>query len=231
MYNELFIINNIKVPIVINNKTLIKSVIIRFKKNPKIHIYVTKPFYVSKNKVKTLIEQNRINLEKHILQSQNLKEKLKDGSIIEFLDKKVLIKHNSNIFNNYYENNNVLVIGGNIDKLEFRVREIIKAEFLAKTKEIVKSLDTEYKPSKITIKDTSSQWGSCNTKGNISLSWRLAFAPIYILKYVICHEMAHLKYMNHSTQFWNFVNELYECDCVNAKNWLKQNGYLLYKYF
>jgi predicted metal-dependent hydrolase len=60
-------------------------------------------------------------------------------------------------------------------------------------------------PGRISIKNQSSRWGSCSTKGNLNFNYRLALVPIEIADYVIVHELCHLIQFNHSPQFWNEV--------------------------
>jgi predicted metal-dependent hydrolase len=85
--------------------------------------------------------------------------------------------------------------------------------------------------SKITVKETKSRWGSCSSKGNLNFSWRLVFAPSYIVDYLCAHEVAHLVEMNHSHRFWSIVKKLHE-DFESSKQWLKKNGkYLLHIVF
>jgi len=83
--------------------------------------------------------------------------------------------------------------------------------------------------NKITVRDTKSRWGSCSSQGNISLSWRLLFAPRAVAEYVCAHEVSHLREMNHSASFWKLVaalSPLYE----ESRSWLKKNGQQLFKY-
>lgn len=82
---------------------------------------------------------------------------------------------------------------------------------------------------KISIKDTSTRWGSCTEDGCISLSWRLAFAPMETIDYVIAHEVAHLEHMNHSKEFWALCESL-SSNYTHGKTWLKQNGKELMRY-
>ena len=85
------------------------------------------------------------------------------------------------------------------------------------------------KITRISIRDTSSRWGSCSSDGALSFSWRLIFAPPFVLDYVAAHEAAHLLEMNHSQRFWRLVEK--HCPATKlAKKWLKANGRSLHCY-
>ncbi len=60
----------------------------------------------------------------------------------------------------------------------------------------------------LTLSNAGSRWGSCNSRKEIRLNWRLLQAPPHIINYVVCHELAHLKEMNHSAKFWAIVASL-----------------------
>ena len=82
---------------------------------------------------------------------------------------------------------------------------------------------------KITLRDTRSRWGSCSIDANLMFSWRLVMAPEDVLAYVAAHEVAHLKHMNHSKDFWGTVEYLFG-PYKKERAWLKQNGPLLHRY-
>ncbi|MEM6934685.1 MAG: SprT family zinc-dependent metalloprotease, partial [Pseudomonadota bacterium] len=82
---------------------------------------------------------------------------------------------------------------------------------------------------RMTLRDTRSRWGSCSSEGNLMFSWRLVMAPEYVLAYVAAHEVAHLKHMDHSLDFWATVRELYPGE-PSARLWLKRNGSALHRY-
>jgi len=81
-------------------------------------------------------------------------------------------------------------------------------------------------PGRITLRNTSSRWGSCSSTHNLSFCWKIAFAPKEVIDYLIAHEVAHLAHMNHGQQFWSVVDTLTE-HRVFAEKWLKKNGRLL----
>jgi predicted metal-dependent hydrolase len=84
-------------------------------------------------------------------------------------------------------------------------------------------------PKRISVRDQSTRWGSCSTTGTISFSWRLIFAPNYVLDYVAAHEAAHLREMNHGPRFWRLVKNTMP-DMQKARAWLKQNGAELHRF-
>ncbi|MGO9674241.1 MAG: M48 family metallopeptidase [Methylocella sp.] len=79
------------------------------------------------------------------------------------------------------------------------------------------------KVRKITLRDTSSRWGSCSASGGLNFSWRLILAPPFVLDYLAAHEVAHLVHMNHSDAFWTVVGGLSQ-DVDAAEAWLKTHG-------
>ncbi len=79
---------------------------------------------------------------------------------------------------------------------------------------------------RVTVRNQRSRWGSCSRRGTVSLNWRLVQAPAFVRDYIILHELAHLKEMNHSPRFWREVARLCP-DFALAEKWLKQNSELL----
>jgi len=75
--------------------------------------------------------------------------------------------------------------------------------------------------SRVTVRNQKSRWGSCSRRGTISLNWRLIQTPIFVRDYIIFHELAHRRQMNHSKKFWQEVERLFP-DYLQAERWLKQ---------
>jgi predicted metal-dependent hydrolase len=76
---------------------------------------------------------------------------------------------------------------------------------------------------RLTIGDARSRWGSCSARGAVRLSWRLVMAPAWVADYVVVHELAHLRELNHSAAFWEIVDSVI-LRRTEATAWLSQNG-------
>ena len=85
-------------------------------------------------------------------------------------------------------------------------------------------------PRRVTITGAKTKWGSCSDGKNINLSWRLMAAPADAIKYVIIHELCHMREMNHSGDFWSLV-EQYEPDWQKKREKLSQTQGWLDAYF
>ena len=63
-------------------------------------------------------------------------------------------------------------------------------------------------PPQVMLSSANSRWGSCNSRREIRFSWRLIKASPALIDYVVCHELAHLRHMNHSASFWAEVKRM-----------------------
>ena len=221
-----------QIPIIIETRHGVRNVTLRPKTMPKKEIHVTKPWSTSTKFVLNFVESKQKWIEK-IFNSVPSKEHVKPGDTVEFFGRNVLLKHDENIRSNKYLNTDktTLCIGGGADMFERRVRDFIKSELLEEIKIIIKTTPREYWPKHISLRDTTSRWGSCSSTGNMSFSWRLAFAPYEVMRYVVMHELSHTKHMDHSPEFWATVSQLYGFGVERAKRRLAKNGQSLHKYF
>jgi hypothetical protein len=83
--------------------------------------------------------------------------------------------------------------------------------------------------ARVSIRDTSSRWGSCSTTGALSFSWRLLLAPAAVLDYVVVHELCHRREHNHSRRFWAHVASACPSWREHAR-WLREHGRELQAY-
>ncbi len=189
-------------------------------------VKLTLPGYVSSAKGIEFAASKEGWLAKQI--QENPADTLADGKIISLLGESVTIRHQGGRGTTYISGNE-LIIPGDAQFIARRIREFISKEMLPLCRKLGKihAEKIGVRISALTLRDNRSRWGSCSIGGKISICWRLAFAPIAALDYVICHEVAHLKHHNHSKDFWKTVELL----CPEYKKWeiwLRKNSAILH---
>ena len=113
-----------------------------------------------------------------------------------------------------------------------RGRSAMQDWYVAKARERIlprverhaRSLGVRYGRARIV--DSRYRWGSCTARGNVSFNWRLIKAPMFVIDYVVVHELAHLIQSNHTARFWGIVRT-HAPGMEWARAWLKENGQLL----
>lgn len=215
-------------PIVVKKRSRCRNIIIRYQ--PLGHyISLTIPRHVGVKQGLDFVLQKKGWLEKQ-LRECGTPTRFDDGAQIPLLGNMHYIKHVGGRGVISIEGNHILVTGER-DFTPRRVREWLKLYARNVISEIAleqsRNIGTRYK--RISIKDTRSRWGSCTHLGELSFSWRLVLAPEHVLKYVVVHEIAHLKHMNHSPEFWELVVTLMP-EYAASMRWLKRNGASLYSY-
>lgn len=235
MSNGVFISSNgEQIPIIITTRRGVRNITLRPKIAPVREIHISKPWISSDSSVMKFIESKRRWIER-IYANAPARRVVKPGDEIEFLGRWVTLIHDetrrANRFDVVDDVRATLIVGGGADMFERRVRNFIKTEFLQAAKEMIKTTPRELWPTRVVAHDTTSRWGSCSTTGTMSLSWRLAFAPMDVMRYVVMHELAHRRHMDHSPAFWTTVGELYGFGVERAKRWLNQHGGELHSYF
>ncbi|MEJ1967890.1 MAG: SprT family zinc-dependent metalloprotease [Rhizomicrobium sp.] len=124
-----------------------------------------------------------------------------------------------------------LLVGGRAEHVQRRVLDYLKREARRVLDERSRAFAARIDASvhRVAVRDTASRWGSCSTAKAISYSWRLIFAPDFVLDYVVAHEVAHLREMNHGPRFWKLVRSLVP-DIEAPQAWLRKNGTALHRY-
>ena len=118
-----------------------------------------------------------------------------------------------------------LVVHGERIHLPRRLADHLKREARREIGELVEKHTAAVgrRAKAVRLKDTTSRWGSCTADGTLSFSWRIMMAPPTVIDYLVAHEVAHLKEMNHGPKFWALCRKL--CPRTDeAKAWLKRNG-------
>ncbi|PEL11953.1 M48 family metallopeptidase [Bacillus sp. AFS017336] len=106
-----------------------------------------------------------------------------------------------------------------------RIQQALKRFYYQQCKAIVEKSIKKYqsnfkvKPSSIRITDSKTNWGTCDSKRQLTFNWKLAMAPQQVIDYVVVHEMCHLIHMNHDRSFWRLVGKIIP-DYKERENWL-----------
>ncbi len=108
--------------------------------------------------------------------------------------------------------------------IELWYREMANRFLVERTKFWAQSMKVKY--NRIRIKNQRSLWGSCSQKGNLNFNWRIMLLTPKEADYLIIHELAHIREMNHSSRFWLLVKK--HCpDYRTSKSFLKDKNHLL----
>ena len=108
--------------------------------------------------------------------------------------------------------------------IQNHLRQLAAQELPPRVRELAIGQGVEV--TRISIRNQKSRWGSCSRRGTISLNWRLIQTPAFVRDYIILHELAHRRHMNHSDKFWQEVERMCP-DYLVAERWLKQNAKLM----
>ena len=153
------------------------------------------------------------------------------GATIPLLGQEHVIAHDATARRGVWRSEGVIRVSGQVEHLPRRVVDFLKSEARSelggRAREKAARLDRRV--GRLSLRDTRSRWGSCNSNGDLNFSWRLILAPAPVLDYVVAHEVAHMVELNHSRRFWKLAGELTE-DIESAKAWLRRNSAELWRY-
>jgi predicted metal-dependent hydrolase len=176
---------------------------------------------IQKKKLWIIKKLNEINRDR-------LKKETQDEFNLPYLGKSLKMKTQSNrklpesivlagstLIINHRQSNNGL---GRVIEAWYREQ----AEIIIKKKagDLCKDMDVTY--NRLTIRKARTRWGSCSQKGNLNFNWKLILVPEPVIDYIVIHELAHLKEMNHSQRFWNLVTR-YCPQWRQHKKWLEEH--------
>lgn len=105
--------------------------------------------------------------------------------------------------------------------LRGRMLALSRIELPARLLEL--ALPLGFHPKRVSVRNQRSRWGSCSRHGTVSLNWRLIQAPAFVRDYILLHELAHLRHLNHSDRFWKEVARICP-EYERAELWIRQAG-------
>ncbi len=193
-------------------------------------LIVNAPLFVNKKKIDEFIEKNKEWIDKRKTEALSTIKKFTESEEYYFFwntYKLIFDDKSENItfdgLNFYLNKKHKYIVK---DKLLSFYKKEAKKYIHKRLSEIVSELWLEYNNLRITSAKT--RWWSCTSKKNINFSFRLIMSPIKTIDYVITHELAHLKEMNHSKSFRdlndNYFRKINHMDYKPHKKWLKDYG-------
>jgi predicted metal-dependent hydrolase len=199
-------------------------------------VKVTCPYKVSDSYINELLQKKSkwiLNkLQSITARECKVKKIFEDGEYFNYLGKKCKIqivkesrlKEGSALL----ENDTIIVFIPNSFEAD-DIKNTLKLWYIKRFKAVIEERIKYYSlllgvcPRRVTVKEQKTRWGSCSTKGNINLNWKLIMASMEVLDYVVVHELCHMREMNHKKEFWRLVESVFP-KYKECRAWLKENG-------
>lgn len=205
---------------------------LKIKIEPNGEVVVVSPRFTPQFLVKRFVKQNLtwIETKKNQLLRKKQLETTEAVSIFgDFYQKKFVnepksslgfwIEHDNLMFNDLVDKNLSPQARTYKNRLSSFLKTTASHYLLPRTSQLAKQMSIGF--NKIFLRSQKTRWGSCSAKGNLSFNWRLVHFPTKVIDYVIIHELAHRKHLNHSRHFWQLVAQ-FDPDYKNHRNLLKK---------
>lgn len=196
-------------------------------------VVVTAPEGTSREKIRQVVDSRRLWLYEKTRHTQKYNplphppgKELVTGESMPYLGRQYRIELVEGAVEIQFEQK-FLVPRALVDKSSaFRQWFVARAEekIVPRVALYAKNLGVSYKSAK--IGNGKYRWGSCTPSDNVIFNWRLIKAPMFVIDYVVVHELAHLIEPNHTPQFWNIVRAQVP-GMEKAKAWLQKHGSFL----
>ncbi len=151
--------------------------------------------------------------------------RLENGASVPIDGAPLMICHTPHARAGVWIEGGVLHVSGAPEFLRRRVLDFLRAEARRRltAQAVAKATLVGLQVRRVSVKDTRSRWGSCTSDGSLAFCWRLIMAPPFVQDYVVAHEVAHLRHMNHGKRFWSLVDKLTPNTEAGVK-WLRGEG-------
>ncbi|UCG82117.1 MAG: M48 family metallopeptidase, partial [Dehalococcoidia bacterium] len=206
---------------------------IRFEIKPESGLKVVIPRSYNLGELPELLKRRSNWIFKHLdnyckTQPPAAEKRLKSGDTVPFLgrDLELMVSNNSGGINRIRLEDDRLVVslGAGSDGLNAALEGWyrMQAARIIRDKAEAVSASLGVRFNRLIIRGQRTRWGSCSQKKNLSFNWKLMLAPKTVIDYVVVHEIAHLKEMNHTKRFWKIVAE--HCPRWREhRKWLKEH--------
>lgn len=104
-------------------------------------------------------------------------------------------------------------------------KDFYREKALQKIKERLNLIEEKFhhKPSVVKVSELQNRWASWSPNNALNFHWKCIMAPVAVIDYIITHELVHLRYPNHSIEFWNELDKKMP-NYRDHEDWLKKNG-------
>ncbi|MBU0578835.1 M48 family metallopeptidase [Patescibacteria group bacterium] len=215
------------------HKTHPRSRSIKIRIQPNGEVVVVTPKFISKKKINNFVIQSEVWINKQLAklkQKQDFYEtknelmifgkKYQKEIIFSSIDKIGIKIHQNKVLINPIENSAEKIASEISRFLKFTIERYI----IPRTHQLSGKMNLKF--NRITLRQQKTRWGSCSNQKNLNFNWRLVHCSPNIIDYVIIHELAHLKHMDHSHKFWTLVKS-FDQEYLKHRGWLKRNGLTL----
>ncbi len=188
--------------------------------NPEQGVVVRAPYGVSLNTIEKFVRTKEEWIKKHtekyseVIRLNNSKDYV-DREKYLFMGRELTLRIKHTLFPSVNQFDNILEV--ETDGREGRVKMLIERWYIKKAEEIfsaklqeilTKFKDQGFSPSQLVVRPLKSRWGSCTSKGKITISSELVKLDEHFIEYVIKHELCHLKYHNHGKDYYRLLEML-----------------------
>ncbi len=190
---------------------------------------VTAPTWVAQSQIETaLAERGDWILRKldewrdHAARRERVSVRWADGATMPYLGQPLTLRVDPAHAGTVRLDGTLLIVAGARDRLQDDVQAWLQKRAREHFAERLEAFADRHgvAPRRWALSSARTRWGSCAADGSIRLNWRLMHFPADIVDYVIAHELAHLREMNHSARFWQHLETLYP-DYRRAREWLR----------
>lgn len=153
-----------------------------------------------------------------------------DGVVIPLVGEDHIITSTPEARRGVWIEDNRIHVSGDPEFLARRVGDWLRKEAKARLAEraAIKAAMIDVQVGRITVRDTTSRWGSCAHDGSLNFSWRLIMAPAFVFDFIVAHEVAHIVERNHGPNFHKLVDRLTE-HAKRSEAWLAAYGSTLHR--
>ncbi|MBI2852146.1 MAG: M48 family metallopeptidase [Chloroflexi bacterium] len=168
------------------------------------------------------------NLTKYVPRGKAPENGLGSGDFIPYLGRplSVNVKHSPGVADGVTLQNDKVFVS--LDSGSAPLNLVVEWWYREQAEKVIRKMVDELSSrmgvtcGRLTIRAAKTRWGSCSRKGNLNFNWRLVMAPESVINYVVIHELAHLREMNHSRKFWEIVTAFCP-EWREHRQWLKDH--------